>query len=188
MQKFDLRKVITLSFLLFAIGLFYQANFTTDVSLRQIMFARFLQGFGLCIFFLPLVQLSMGEIPKEKYPSASGLFNFIRILVGSGFGTSLSIQVWTRLAIFHHARLGESITSYNPVTTEFYRSLEKYNPVFNENVTTRITEALVTQQAYMLATNDFIWLGAWMFIGLIPLLYLCKPVQPSSSASVGGAH
>lgn len=187
MHRIDLRLLVALSFIFFSIGFFIQSNFTTEVSLRQIMFARFIQGFGVAFFFLPLVQLSMGEIPKEKYASASGLFNFIRILVGSGFGTSLSIELWTRLAIFHHARLGESITSYNHVTTEFYRYLENYLPVFDHDVVTRIINSKVGQQAFMLATNDIIWLGAWMFLGLIPFVYLCKRIKPSQ-APVEAAH
>ena len=92
LTRFDLRKVVGLSFFLFSLGYFYQANFISQVSLGDVMLARFFQGFGVTLFFLPLVQLSLGMIPKERYASAAGLFNFIRILVGSGFGTSLSIE------------------------------------------------------------------------------------------------
>ena len=83
MHRFDLRVLAALSFAFFAIAFFYQSHFTTQVSLYHIMFTRLIQGFGVAIFFLPLVQLSMGEIPPAKYANASGLFNFIRILVGS---------------------------------------------------------------------------------------------------------
>src|SRR4029077_14690579 len=112
-----------LSFVLFSLGFFYQANFTTQVSLWEIMLARFYQGFGVAFFFLPLVQLSLGEIEKHRYASAAGLFHFIRILVGSGFGTSLSIELWTRLEIFHHARLAESLTNFRQSTLQFYDNL-----------------------------------------------------------------
>lgn len=181
MRFIDLRKLVSLSFLLFALGFFYQANFTTQISLSTIMFTRFIQGLGVAIFFLPLVQLSLGEISKEKYASASGLFNFIRILVGSGFGTSLAIQLWTRLEIFHHARLAESVTSYRPITTEFYRTLENHNPTFTTDKIHQIVDMQVEQQAFMLATNDISWLCAWMFILMIPLLFLCKPVKGSTN-------
>src|SRR5205823_6209559 len=60
MHRFDLRLWVSLSFFLFSLGFFYQANFTTQVSLWQIMVARFYQGFGVAFFFLPLVQLSLG--------------------------------------------------------------------------------------------------------------------------------
>lgn len=186
MEQLDLRVLATLSFLLFAFGFFYQSHFTTEVNLGHIMFARFLQGFGVSLFFLPLVQLSLGEISQEKYASASGVFNFIRILVGSGFGTSLSIQLWSRLAIFHHARLSDAIVPSRSLVTDFYRGILNQGHV--SNVATVLIDKQVEQQAYMLATNDIIYLGAWMFILMIPLLFLCKNVKFSKDTHHVAAH
>lgn len=186
MHRFDLRLVAVASFTLFALSFLYQAQFTTQVSLRQIMIARLLQGFGVAIFFLPLVQLTLGHIPKARYASASGLFNFIRILVGSGFGTSLSIELWTRMEIFHHARVGEALTSYRPLVSQTYAQLEAYNPAFTEPVINRILDRALEQQAYMLSTNDLSWLAIALFIGLIPIMFLCKRVKappPTKEAS-----
>ncbi len=181
MQRLDLRSCAALSFVLFAIGFFYQASFTTQVSIEKIMLARLLQGFGLAFFFLPLLQLSLGEIPKERYASAAGLFNFIRVLVGSGFGTSLSIELWTRLEIYHHARLTEATTAYSQPTTGFYSYLENLGRQYTPEVTSVILDSQVEQQAYMLASNDIIWLGAWLCICLIPLVFLCKKVKASDT-------
>lgn len=181
LYRFDLRKVVALSFILFSISLFYQASFTTQVSIQDIMWARFLQGFGLAIFFLPLLQLTLGEIPKKDYASASGVFNFIRILVGSGFGTSLSIELWTWMEIFHHSRLGEWISSYRSEVTEFYRYLANQGTAFNDEVIRRVIDQNVEQQAFMLSTNDLSWLGAWLFLALIPIIFLCKKVQGSNN-------
>lgn len=177
MNLIDLRWLIAFSFSFFAASFYYQSYFTTQVDLYTIMYTRFLQGFGVAIFFLPLVQLTLGEIPGPKYASASGLFNFLRILVGSGFGTSLSIELWTRREIFHHSRLAESMTSYRPLTTEFYRDLENANPLFSTPVINQIVDTQVEQQAFMLATNELAWLGAWLFILMIPLIFLCKPIK-----------
>ncbi len=181
MQRFDLRRMAALSFVFFAIGFFYQANFTTDVTIEKIMLARFLQGFGLVFFFLPLLQLSLGEISKARYASAAGLFNFIRILVGSGFGTSLSIVLWDRREIFHHARLSEASTSFRQTTAQFYNHLENISPTFTPDVNNVILDKSIEQQAYMLATNELIWLGAWLFILMIPLVFLCKTVKPTDT-------
>lgn len=187
MNRFDIRIISALSFFIFSLSFFYQANFTTDVSLKAIMLARFFQGFGVAIFFLPLVQISLGEIPKERYASASGLFNFVRILVGSGFGTSLAIQVWTRMEIFHHARLSEATTAYSPLTQQFYEVLEGSSPIFTRSVSDRILDSLVEQQAFMLSTNDLCWIAAWGFLGLIPLIFLCKRVKPAYNTTQSSA-
>lgn len=181
LYRFDLRAVIATSFFLFAMSLFYQSNFTTQASLRDIMLARFMQGFGVAIFFLPLVQLSLGEIPKEKYASASGLFNFTRILIGSGFGTSLSIELWTYMEIFHHSRLGEAINSYRSIVNQFYDYLGNANPVFTQEIVKRLIDQQVEQQAFMLSTNNLSWLGAWLFLAMIPMVFLCKRVQHTAN-------
>lgn len=181
MRYFDLRYISATSFFLFSLGFFYQSHFTTQISLRDVMLARFLQGFGVMIFFLPLVQISLGEIPKDKYASASGVFNFIRVLVGSGFGTSLSIELWSRRAIFYHARLAENTNAYNPQVVQFYHDLNDTSPLFTREVFTRVVDTLVEQQAYVLSTNDLAWLSAWMFLALIPVIFFCKPVKGSSS-------
>ncbi len=188
LYRFDMRKVVALSFFLLSLGFFYQANFTTDVDLGTLMYSRFIQGFGILFFFLPLVQLSMAEIPGEKYASATGLYHFIRILVGSGFGTSLSIQLWTRLEIFHHARLSEAIAYFEPATLDFYRDIERFNSSFTFPKASEFLDTLVEQQAFMLATNDVSWLGAWLFLGMIPFLFLCKKVQGKQDKVPAVAH
>ncbi|MCE5318058.1 MAG: DHA2 family efflux MFS transporter permease subunit [Parachlamydia sp.] len=174
MQRFDLRLLASLSFVFFAIGFFYQSRFTTQVDLRTIMLARFLQGFGIVFFFLPIVQLSLGEIPGERYASASGLFHFIRILVGSGFGTSLSIELWSHREIFHHARLSDSIVAANPIVSNFYEGFEAQ---LSPPVISSLVDRGVQQQAYMLSTNELSWLGGICFLCLIPIIYLCKPIK-----------
>ena len=179
LYKVDIRGVVATCFVILSLGFFYQANFTTEVDLRTVMLSRLFQGFGIALFFLPLVQLSMGEIPKEKYASATGLYHFIRILVGSGFGTSLSIELWSRREIFHYARLAEIVNDLQPATKEFYAVLSEYHPFFNPKVITGVLDILVEQQAFMLSTNDVSWLGAWMFLAMIPLVFFCKRVKPT---------
>jgi len=183
LYRFDLRVLAALSFFLFSLGFFYQSNFTTDVSLAVIMLARFFQGFGVAFFFLPLVQLSMGGIPGEKLPSAAGLFHFMRILVGSGFGTSLTIEFWTRLEIFHHARLSEAWTIYRPLTNQFYDMLKDTSPRFTTDVIHHIGDMLIEQQAFMLATNDLSWLAAYGFVLLIPLVFLCNRAKGGNGST-----
>jgi len=177
MRRFDLRRVAALSFLILSLSFFNQSHFTTQVNLPEIMLTRFYQGFGIAIFFLPLVQLSLSEVPTEKLPSATGLFHFIRLLIGSGFGTSLAIELWTRLAIFHHARLADFVTPYRAVISQFYRRLDNENPTFNPAVVSQWIDIQVEQQAFMLSTNDLAWLSGWLLLFMIPLLYFCKKVR-----------
>lgn len=188
MTKFDVRAVAALSFIFFSLSFFYQANFTTQVSLQKIMLARFYQGFGILIFFLPIVRIALSEVPASRLPSATGLFHFIRILIGSGFGTSIAIYVWSRLEIFHHARLSEAITPYRPLISDLFDNLEQQDPKFTQRVVKSLIDMQVEQQAFMLSTNDLAWLAAWLFLLMVPLIFLCNRVKDDAPAHPAGAH
>ena len=188
MGKIDLRHLVTTSFLFYSLSFFYQSHFTTQVDLYTVMKTRFFQGFGVAFFFLPLTQLSLSAVKKEQLPAASGLFHFIRILFGSSFGTSLAIEAWNRLTIFHHARLAETLTFYNPLTLHFYQTLQNYSEAFKNSIVARLLEQLTEQQASMLALNDLASIGGWMFLALIPLVYLAKNSKSSLPASASPAH
>lgn len=182
LSRLDLRAVTSLSFFMFSISFFFQSAFTTEISKNIVMIARFIQGLGVTIFFIPLVQLSLGNIPNDKLGSASGIFTFVRILVGGGFGTSLSVQLWTRLEIFHHARLTEAATIYKPITREFYELIENHNGILADGVANTILNKAIDQQAYMLATNDVSYLAAWIFLFMMPVPIFFKKVKPQISA------
>ncbi len=177
LHRWDLRAVSALSFFLFSIAFFYQSNFTAQVSLQVIMFSRLIQGLGVAIFFIPLTQISLGEVPPARMASASGLSNFIRILVGSGFGTSLSIYLWNRLAIFHHSRLTETVTIFSPETVQLYHAIPALDPVITTPMLDRILEVALEMQAYVLSTDDMSWLAGWIFILMIPIPFICKKVK-----------
>lgn len=178
LHRFDLRALSALSFLLFSIGFFYQARFTTQIDLYVLMKARFLQGIGVTIFFIPLVQITLNNIPKAKYASASGIFNFIRILIGSGFGTSLSVELWNHLETFHHSRLVEAATQYRPIINQLYMGLKKQN--VGTELASNVLDLAIQQQAFMLSTNDMSTLAAWLFLIMVPIPFLCKKVMPST--------
>ncbi len=184
MHLVDLRWISATSFFFFCITYFYQTNFTTEVSLHVIMMTRLFQGLGVAIFFIPLVQISLAEIPPDKLASASGVFNFFRILVGSGFGTSLAIELWTHRAISRGGYLAEAISPYNP---EFVSVCNLFgtDPAHPNGVFARIWADIVDRQAYMISTNDLAWVAAWCFLIMIPLPFLCKKAKANSPVSSG---
>jgi DHA2 family multidrug resistance protein len=172
MSKFDLRMIITTGFIVFSITSFWQANFYTDVGFDQLIAPRFVQGLGITFFFTPLITIVISELPKERIANALGLANFCRILGGS-FGTSISVTMWDRREAFHHSRLVENINAYNPVSTAAVQQLHANG--FNGLSSMAVIERTITNQAFMLATDDIFWLSAWTFLSLILVIWLAKP-------------
>jgi len=172
MGKFDLRLIISIGFLFFAWTSFWQSNFYTDVGYRQIAEPRFVQGLGISFFFTPLIGIIISGLPVERMANAFGLANFLRILGGS-FGTSISVTLWDRREAFHHSRLVENINPDNPISRDALHQLQTlgYTGLKNFGAVTR----QITNQAFMLSTNDIFWLSGWIFIILVFVIWLAKP-------------
>lgn len=181
MHKIDLRLVVSIGFIFFSGTCFWNTSFYTQVGIAQLVQPRFVQGFGLAFFFVPLISIIISEVPPERIASALGLSNFCRIIGGS-FGTSISVTLWDRRESFHHSRLVENINAFNPIANQYVHQLN--NLGFSGLKSFQAITNTITNQGFMLATNDFYWLCGWVFIGLIFVIWFAKPPFESKGAVV----
>ena len=172
MGRFDLRAIITVGFFVFAITSFWQSDFYTSIDFRHLVEPRFIQGLGITFFFTPLVTIIISKLPPERVASALGLSNFFRILGGS-FGTSISVTIWDRREAFHHSRLVENINAYNPISSDAINQLNALGFPGKKSLE-QITN-FVTNQSFMLATNDIFWLSGCVFAFLMIIIWFSRP-------------
>ncbi len=175
MEKYDLRTLVTISFLIFAATFYWYTDLNTEVDFWGIAIPRFWQGFAISIFFLPLVKLSLFDLPKEELASGSGVFNFIRILFGGGIGTSLSITFYNRRAVLFHSNIAESIDAMRPEFISWTRHLKSLG--FSKMEAIELLNDSVNQQSETIALINYFWLSALLFILSSPLIWLCKKVK-----------
>ena len=71
-----------------------------------------LRGVGLGLVFVPLTNLALADLPMEKIPNGTGLFNLMRQLGGS-IGIALSATVLPRLQVQNRAMLSEHLTRFS---------------------------------------------------------------------------
>jgi MFS transporter, DHA2 family, multidrug resistance protein len=173
--RVSLRLMGTISFFIFSITSFWFSNLTTDVSIDHIMLIRFVSGIGVAFFFLPLLTLALTHIDNKNLASASGLYNFIRIVIGGGAGTAIYVTFWSRREIWHHSYLTEAITPFRPVANQAYETIRSIG--LEGRPADQFVDNLVANQSYMLAFNDLFWLSGWMLLLIIPFLWLCKEPQ-----------
>jgi DHA2 family multidrug resistance protein len=178
LYRVDLRLFTTFSFCIFALSFFWFGALNTEASLMQIIHPRLLQGVGVACFFIPLVTLSLSDIEPAKLPSASGLYNFVRILMGGGVGTSLFVALFNRRQFFHQSRLLEGMTPFNENLSSLSQQIG-----FDETSCWVYLKAMVANQGAMMALCDVFWLCAVAFLVLIPLVWLCRPSKVTSSVS-----
>lgn len=172
MGKVDLRLIISVGFIVFAWTSFWQSNFYTQIGFAQLVEPRFIQGLGLTFFFTPLISIVISGLPAQRIASALGLANFLRILGGS-FGTSMSVTMWDRRESFHNSRLVEQINDLNPISRSTVNQLQSLG--LSEDKSYQLISDTVTNQAFMLSTNDIFWLSGIIFMCLLVLIWFAKP-------------
>jgi MFS transporter, DHA2 family, multidrug resistance protein len=186
LNKIDPRIFITLGFLAFASVFFWCAHtYTTDISFFKLVLPRFFMGIGIAFFFTPLIIIVISGLPAARIASALGTANFLRILGGS-FGTSISVTLWDRRAQFHHSRLVENINQFNPVVTQFARQLQHLGLPHLE--TFAQVDQAIYRQAFMLSTNDILWVSGVVFLILLGILWFTRPpffTNPGAAPSEG---
>jgi DHA2 family multidrug resistance protein len=178
MDKVDPRIFATAAFLVFALVLWMRSLFNTQADLETLLLPTIIQGAAVAVFFIPLVNLSLSGLPPDQFPAASGLFNFARITAGA-FGTSIVTTWWDTRAAVHHAQLVEHITAYDATSREAFATLQS-SGLSSEQAAAALNR-LVDQQAYMLSANDIFYVSAILFIVLIGVVWLARPVK-------GGHH
>ena len=177
------RVYATIAFAIFSLVMFMRSDFNTNADVATLLVPTIIQGAAVATFFVPLITLSLSGLSPDRIPAASGLFNFARITAGS-FGTSIATTFWDRRGILHHARLTEGITSYDFSATHALAQLHAYGLSSSQGYG-RLNH-LIDQQAYMLSANDIFYISAWLFMVLIPLVWLASPVAESAGTLAVG--
>ena len=185
-DRVDPRILVTISFAVFSLVLFMRADFNTNATIGTLMLPTVIQGAGMATFFIPLVSISLSGLRPERIPAASGLFNFARITAGS-FGTSITTTLWDRRATLHHAQLIEHLTPNDPVTAQALGNLHAGG--MGQDQSYALLNRLVDSQAFMLSANDIFYVSGLLFLGLIFVVWLARPLRGGfGAASASGAH
>jgi DHA2 family multidrug resistance protein len=184
--KYDPRWFATVAFSVFALILWMRSQFTVQTDFVTIMIPSLIQGIAMATFFVPLVTLIFSGLSPDKIPAASGLSNFVRIMAG-GFGASIYTSVWVNRTAAHHAVLSEHVNFASPVSQATLNILT--NMGMSEQQALAFVNNLMNQQAATLAANDLSWLSALLFIALIGLIWLARPIKSAARpAESAGAH
>ncbi|OIQ66778.1 multidrug export protein EmrB [mine drainage metagenome] len=188
MSLVDTRWITTFSFLVFALVFWLRSQFTTGDSYWDYSIPTVIQGIATATFFIPLLGIILGGLPAHRIPAASGLSNFARITAGS-FGTSIYTTWWTDRADLHHEQLVSHIYAGNPVTSPVIQGMQAQGFSYEQALV--VINRLIDQQAYTIAVDEMFRLSAWLFLGLIVLVWLVKPRRGGAGGggdAAAGAH
>jgi DHA2 family multidrug resistance protein len=181
--RVNLRLAPTIAFLILAWCLFWFARETDQASFGQLALPRFLMGFGLSLFFLPVNQIIMSGIPQAELASAAGLSNFVRTLAGS-IATATCVFMWNQRSEHHYARLVENVSPDSAAWVDYQRMLAE-SGIIGDRAFAVASQVIQTQAATM-GANDLFYMLAFLFLSLVPVVWLARP--PFRTAGTSGAH
>jgi DHA2 family multidrug resistance protein len=183
-NRIDPRYFATAAFSVFALVLFMRSHFNTDATMTTVLIPTVIQGVAVAVFFVPLITLALSGLPPDRIPAASGLFNFARITAGA-FGTSIVTTLWDRRATLHHSQLAEHLST-SGAGGQTLAALHASG--FSPDQSLQLVNLQIDRQAFMLSANDIFLASAWLFLLLIPVVWLARPSVGAAAADAGGAH
>ncbi len=184
MGRIDPRLMVTVAFLVFSLCGFWRAGFSPDVDPGTIALTHLLQGVAMATFFTPLTAIILSGLEPHRIPSASGLYNFMRIMGGS-FAASVWTSLWEDGAIRHHAYLSESVTQSAAAATQAMANAQALGMTAEQALGSINRE--VDSQAFLLSATDLFWLSGVLFLLLVGLVWLAHAPKRAAAAA-GTTH
>jgi DHA2 family multidrug resistance protein len=106
-------------------------------------------------------------------------------------GTSITTTLWDDRATLHHAHLTEKLALGDTAMNEVMQLLTRAG-LSVEQAALQVNR-LIDQQAFTRAADDIFLGSVWMFLILIPVVWMSRPVMTTVGATdvgadAGGAH
>jgi DHA2 family multidrug resistance protein len=139
------------------------------------------------LLFVPLTTLTMASIPPQETGYATSLYSVTRN-IGSSMGISFVTTWITRRSQFHQSILASHITASNQMSRE---AMEQITGFLQHSGTDRVTakhEAgamiyrTMQQQAALLSYVDVFHIMGYLFLIVIPLVFLMKRPHHATTA------
>lgn len=153
-------------------------GFTDQTSSNAIVFAGVLQGFGLGLVFVPLNTVAFATLPNALRTEGAAMLTLVRN-IGSSVGISIVIAQLTQGTIQAHARLVEFVI---PFAAGLDGSTAQFDVMSDKG--RAMLDALVSQQAAIIAYSEDFRLLKFLLVATIPLiLMLGSSKSPATSDS-----
>jgi DHA2 family multidrug resistance protein len=167
LKVIEARYLVLVGLTLASFTLYQMVGFTDQTSARAIVQASVIQGFGIGLVFVPLSTVAFVTLPQTLRTEGSAILTLVRN-IGSSVGISMVIAQLTNTTIRMHAHLAEFVTPFNhalqaPAVASILDTASASGRA--------MLDALVTQQAAIIAyANDFKLL-MYLTIATIPLVF-----------------
>jgi len=181
LNRFDARWFVSFAFLAFAASYYMRSVLNADAALRDFVAPLVVQGFAMSTFFVAVLAIQLYGLSPARFPAASGLSNFLRIIAGS-FAASVVTTLWDRRAALHQSRLVEAAT---PTSPAFSGALDRLHGLgLSDAAALRAFGGAVSRQAYVMSALDIFWISGWLSLAVLVLVWFSHSTVGASRPAV----
>jgi MFS transporter, DHA2 family, multidrug resistance protein len=174
---------------IFMLAMWQMSHITTSSGKHDFFWPMIWRGIGLGLIFVPITNLALSDLPMDKIPNGTGLFNLLRQLGGS-VGIAVSATLLSRFTAINHARLAEHVTLYSDLTRERLAGITQalvargMLPAVAQQQAIAILDQQVTRQALVLSFERlFLLFGLGFAIATPLLLFMRRPARRAGGAA-----
>ena len=189
MKRFDQRLLVCWGCVIFAASCFMNTVMSYNTAGNQLMIANIVRAFGQPFTIVPVTGLAVATLAPKDAASGSAIFNIFRN-VGGSFGIAILSTLVTRREQFHDLRIGETITTYSPVTRARVGMLQQYflhegfGPVTALKQAYSTIKSLVRRDAFIMAFNDaFFVIGIGLLVAAVAIWFCKRPSGQAAAAA-----
>ncbi|HVY50293.1 MAG TPA: DHA2 family efflux MFS transporter permease subunit [Devosia sp.] len=185
-NRMDLRAMLLVGFLGFALGTFLITGLTDEWSFDELVWPQILRGASMMLCMVPISNLALGTLPRERMKGASGLFNLTRNL-GGAVGLAVINTLLVDRTSLHVERLGEAVNWGSGAALgrlEAMSGNDSLSGLDGATAALRQMGQLVTRQAYVMSFIDVFLLLTALF-GVLAFGSLLMQ-RPGAAAGAGG--
>jgi DHA2 family multidrug resistance protein len=192
-QRVDMRWMITVGLSLFAFSLWLTSHMTSEWGFWELAAPQAVRGLALMLCIVPSVTMALSGFAPAELRYASGLFNLMRNL-GGAVGIAVVntlLQDHTRIAALHLGEaMGHDGATANATIASLTRAMAAAtpDPAGAAMMARGVFARVVGQEALTLAFNDVFRLMAWMFVGALVMVPLCRPDRNAPPPPPDAAH
>src|SRR3954453_1730127 len=185
MAKYDMRYLIALGLVLFALGSYQMTWITKEYDFYELMLPQILRGIGMMLAMVPTNTIALGTLPPERVKNASGLFNLTRNL-GGAVGLAVINPGPNQRTDLHIARLHERMTWGNASAIETLNQFTQRLQGMGDAALMAMKQLsqIVHRQAAVMGYGDAFFMLTLFYLGLsVLVLLLKKPVSAATEPS-----
>ncbi|MBX5483729.1 MAG: DHA2 family efflux MFS transporter permease subunit [Myxococcaceae bacterium] len=190
-NRVDPRLFIAFGVLMFVAGAFDLAHLNLDSGSAHIVAAIAVQGVGFACLFVPLTTLALATIPRHLLTDATGLNSLVR-QVGGAIGLAVFASRIGVYATEARGSLFAHITETSPQVQERLAMIQGgliargMDAASAHMASIASLYGTVVKQSMVLSFDRIFMLSGFLFLLVLPLLFLLRP--PPALTSSGPIH